>query len=84
MNKIQNKENPAVIFLSAEHITGRVNDTEHDYKHDIILHDNNTKGAVDLTDKLINQRILYQSKENQAVANRNFCPYIGYYGYQLL
>lgn len=46
------KKNSAVILLSTEHTDDKVSDSEHDYKPDIIMHYNKTKGAVDTTDKL--------------------------------
>jgi hypothetical protein len=41
-----------VILLSTEQTNDDISDIEHDYKPDIILHYNKTKGAVDTTDKL--------------------------------
>lgn len=46
------KKNSAVILLSTEHNNDDVSGEETDYKPDIILHYNKTKGAVDTTDKL--------------------------------
>lgn len=46
------KKNSAVILLSTEHNDDKISGEETDYKPDIILHYNKTKGAVDTTDKL--------------------------------
>lgn len=49
------KKNRAVIMLSSEHTDDKVSGEEHDYKPDIILHYNSTKGAVDTVDKMAKQ-----------------------------
>lgn len=46
------KKNNAVILLSTEHDDDKVSNKESDYKPDIVLHYNNTKGAVDATDQM--------------------------------
>ncbi|XP_031331299.1 piggyBac transposable element-derived protein 4-like [Photinus pyralis] len=46
------KKSRAVILLSNEHQDDKVNSAEMKYKPDILLHYNNTKGAVDATDQM--------------------------------
>ncbi|XP_031328259.1 piggyBac transposable element-derived protein 4-like [Photinus pyralis] len=46
------KRNSAVVLLSTEHRDDKISGADNDYKPDIILHYNKTKGAVDTTDKL--------------------------------
>jgi hypothetical protein len=46
------KKNRAVILLSSGHIDDAVSEKENNYKPDMILQYNHTKGAVDTVDKL--------------------------------
>lgn len=50
-----NKKNNAVILLSTEHHDKAIGGIENDFKPDMILHYNSTKGAVDTMDKLVNE-----------------------------
>ena len=49
------KKNRAVILLSNEHHYTKIEDATNDYKPDIILHYNKTKGGVDTMDKMVNE-----------------------------
>lgn len=48
-------KNKAVILLSTEHHDDKVTGEETNYKPEIILHYNNTKGSVDTMDKMVNE-----------------------------
>lgn len=58
------KKDSAVVLLSTEHRGDQVNGEESDYKADIALHYNKTKGAVHSTDKPA-KKYITQRKSNQ-------------------
>lgn len=48
-------KNKAVILLSTEHHDDKITGEDTDYKPEIILHYNETKGSVDTMDKMVNE-----------------------------
>lgn len=48
-------KNRAVILLSTEHHDDKITGVDRDYKPEIILHYNDTKGSVDTMDKMVNE-----------------------------
>lgn len=75
-------KNSAVVLLSAQRINDNVSD-EHDYKQNIVLLCNKTKGVVDTADKL-GKNAIPTTKKGQLVVSGNFFPHIDYCGYSFL
>ena len=54
-------KNKAVILLSTEHHDDKITGDETDYKPEIIIHYNATKGSVDTMDKMVNEYSIKRS-----------------------